>query len=147
MKRTLLLIIFILSFLNAIDAQWYHRSCGVTDINNTTSEEFECLWKKATKNVRVGGIITTIGISCLLIAYIGSEDEWTYLGPIMIVGGLFIDLIGIPIWIIGANRRSKLKKNPKYEDFILGSLNLSPALGVNQFNGTHYVGMSLSLNF
>jgi hypothetical protein len=146
MKRTLLLIIFILSFLNAIDAQWYYRSCGVTDINNTTSEEFECLWKKATKNVRVGGIITAIGTSCFFIGFIGSsEDE--FLGTSIGIVGLFIDCIGIPIWIIGANRRSKLKKNPKYEDFILGSLNLSPVIGLNQINNSQYFGLSLSLNF
>jgi len=61
--------------------------------------------------------------------------------------GLIMELIGIPTLIAGIDRKSQLKKNPNYEILNLGSLNLSPVIGLNQFNGTHYLGMSLSLNF
>ena len=44
-------------------------------------------------------------------------------------------------------RKFQLRKTPNYDKLNLGSLNLSPVIGLNQFNGTHYLGLSLSLNF
>ena len=125
MKKTLLFFIVTFSVLCSVDAQWYYRSCGVIDINNTTSEEFECLWKKATKNVRFGAIITAIGGSSIItgiIIYFNYEEEgWVSFVPlaaaVFFSAGFFIGLTGIPIWIIGANRRSKLKKTRSIKIF------------------------------
>jgi len=152
MKRTLLLIIFILSFLSATDAQWYNRTCGVIDINNTTSEEFECLWNKSTNMVWAGATSSGVGIPFLVIGFVTLNrvsifsDAAGY-AVLSVTIGLIMELIGIPTLIAGIDRKSQLKKNPNYEILNLGSLNLSPVIGLNQFNGTHYLGMSLSLNF
>jgi len=152
MKRTLLLIIFILSFLSATDAQWYNRTCGVIDINNTTSEEFECLWNKSTNMVWAGATSSGVGIPFLVIGFVTLNrvsifsDAAGY-AVLSVTIGLIMELIGIPTLIAGIDRKSQLKKNPNYEILNSGSLNLSPVIGLNQFNGTHYLGMSLSLNF
>jgi len=63
MKITLLLFSLIFTVLCNSNAQWSYKACGVADINNCTSEEFECHWKKATKNVRTGTITTGIGVA------------------------------------------------------------------------------------
>lgn len=148
-KRTLLLIIVVLSFLNATEAQWYKYSCSIEDINNTTPEQFECLWNKATKNVR-GGIITT-GVGAViyfLAGYLYKSNTIEYEGAVMIVGvGSITAIVGLSIWITGDVRKSKLKKTPGYNRMKLESMNLSPNIGINQYNGTQYFGVSLSLNF
>ena len=58
-----------------------------------------------------------------------------------------IDAIGITPIIVGTVRKSQLKNTPNYDNLRTGSLNLSPAIGVNQINKNPYFGMSLSLNF
>ncbi len=150
MKRTLLLIIFILFFLNAADAQWYYRSCGVTDINNTTPEEFECLWRKTTNIVIGGAILTAIGTGFWIFAYI-RENYYFQVGDLSgiftLPAGFIFNMAGISTIFIGVTRKIELTKTPSYDFMKLGSLNLSPAIGLNQFNGTHYFGLSLSLNF
>ncbi len=124
------MIIFILSFLHATDAQWknpwyydtdvewkpwYYKACGVIDINNTTSEEFECLWNKSAKTFRGGAIATAIGTSSIIVSLIIFSGSSFYSDSfngalILLIGGIIIDIIGIPNWIIGAVRKSQLKK-------------------------------------
>ncbi len=150
MKKTVLLIIFILSFLSATDAQWYNRSCGVIDINNTTSEEFECIWRKTTENIIVGAILTAIGTGFWVFIYI-RENYYFKVGDLSgifyIPAGFIFNMAGISIIMIGVTRKIELTKTPGYDFMKLGSLNLSPVIGLNQYNGSHYLGMSLSLNF
>jgi len=150
MKKTVLLIIFILSFLSATDAQWYNRSCGVIDINNTTSEEFECLWENTTIIIIGGAILTAIGTGFWVLAYI-REKYYFKVGDLSgiftLPAGLIFNTAGMSTIMIGAIRRSELKRTPGYDFMKLGSLNLSPVIGINQFNNTHYLGVSLSLNF
>ena len=147
MKRTLLLFIFIISFHNVIDAQWYYRSCGVTDINNTTYDEFECLWVHSTRTILAGAIATAIGTSCMIVGFYIILYENIDNPFLFFTGFITTFFVGIPIWITGAVRKSQLRKTPNYNLLNLGSLNLSPVIGLNKFNGSHYLGMSLSLNF
>ena len=148
MKRTLLLIIFILSFLSATDAQWYNRSCGVTDINNLTPEELECLWGSATEEIRVGAILVVIGTSSVIVGTIlVIVDGGGARGTLLFLGGLTANIISIPVLLTGAKRASELEKISHYGALNSRSLNLSPVIGLNQFNGSHYLGMSLSFNF
>jgi hypothetical protein len=143
-----------LILLNTTNAQWYYRSCGVADLNNTTEEEFECLWNKAQRNVRSGTITTIIGTSIMCVglivvnASVPTEGELfaegDAYGILILAVGIIINAIGIPILITGTNRRSKLRKSPFYEKLNLESMNLSPNIGIDQFTGTNYYGMSIS---
>ena len=161
MKKTILLIIFMLFFIKATDAQWYSRQCGVIDLNICTSDEFECLWKKASNTSKVGCITTIAGSSCLTVGmfiafaemtgkskaiFTGEDYKEKNFSPILVIGGILL-YVGTPIWITGAIRKSKLRKTPNYNNLNLGSLNVSPIISVNQFNDTYYFGMSVSLNF
>jgi hypothetical protein len=152
MKRTLLLILFLLSFLNNVDAQWYFKNCSVTDINNLTPEEFECLWNKSINMVRGGAITTAIGTPTIIISLILFRQYSLFsteagIALLFCTIGTIMDLIGIPILIAGIVRKSQLKETPYYQNLKLGSVNLSPKIGLNQYNGSHYFGMGLSLNF
>ena len=157
MKKALLLVSLIFSGLYAVDAQWSYKSCGVVDINECTSEEFECLWERATKNVRVGAITTGIGVagigtSILMVTLImGAEIDS---GPVSAIftylsfgAGIVGVIIGPPIWITGAARKSKLRTNPHYEALNSLSFNLSPTINRNQFNNSYAFGLTASLSF
>jgi hypothetical protein len=56
-------------------------------------------------------------------------------------------MAGISIIIIGVTRKIELKKTPSHDFMKLGFLNFSSVIGLNQANGSHYLGMGLSLNF
>jgi len=151
MKKTVILVVLILSFTNAIDAQWYYRKCGVTDLNNCTAEEFKCLQSHSVSLIFTGAVVTTIGtviigsgvVHMLTVPGINGRVE----GAIGIILGSALDAIGITPIIVGTVRKSQLKKIPNYDNLKTGSLNLSPAFGTNQFNSTYYFGMRLALNF
>ena len=169
MKRALLLFSVILSIMNSADAQllsvlssananWSFRSCGVTDINNCTSEEFECLWEKATKNVRVGSIISGIGFvgigSTVLLTTLSlgaeidiSDPFWAGLVYLSIGTAIIGSILGLPIWITGASRKSNLRKNPHYEALNISSLNIYPSLYRNHFNNSYSLGVTATLSF
>jgi len=155
MKKSVLLIIFILSFINATDAQWYkwhNRACGIMDINNCTAEEFACLWAFTTQEVRVGSILTGIGTSGIVIGLLflnfGSDDLNAGIGFALFGGiGIGLNLGGIPTRIAGANRKSKLRVHPKYDILKYGSLKVSPTIGLNQFNNSYNYGVTLSFTF
>ena len=159
MKRYLLLIVFILSSQIATNAQltintdvhipWYYKRCGVVDINSTTQEEFKCLWDWSNGTLIGGGLITGLGIVFLVSGVMaepstGGTTNWINMD--MDFGPLIIGM-GIAVISIGSYRKSELRKTPGYDLMKSGSLNLSPVVGFNQYNGTSYVGMSLSLNF
>ena len=155
------LIIFILSFVNAVNAQyenkWYYRHCDVIDINNCTPEEFECMWNKATKNVRTGAILTGVGtpltISGAIFIFLYSNGIYNGsdgLTWVLIVGGIVgvvFNLVGIPILATGINQKSKLKKTTYYDILMSGSLNIQPTIRLNKIHDSPYLGLSISLNF
>ncbi len=150
MKKALLLFFVLFSVLYSADAQWHYKTCGVTDMNNCTPVEFDCLWNKASKNAKVGAIATGVGTS--LVAVGGIILFWPvgdggFIGVPIGMAGIIIDLVGIPIWITGGNRKSQLRKNPHYEAFNLRSLNISPSLNRNPFNHTYSFGLTASINF
>ncbi len=156
MKKTALILVFILSFLSIMDAQkysWHYKQCGVIDINNCTSEEFDCLWVQVKKTANVGMIITIVGTSSIVIGgYLfnglgGGDDQSIVYYGMMVIAGLIAIPVGITVWIMGAVRKSNLRKTPNYDTFKLGSLKVSPAIGVNQFNNTYNYGVTLSLSF
>ena len=151
MKKFLLLFFVIFSGLSYADAQWYYKSCGVADINNCTPSEFDCLWNNASKIAHGGAITTGIGTSLVAIGAIltvaSGFTEAAHATVTLSMVGLIIDMIGVPVWITGANRKSSLRKSPLYEALNSGSLNLSPTINRNQFTNTYSLGISASLSF
>jgi hypothetical protein len=114
-------------------------------------EEFECLWNKASKIAHGGAVTTIVGSSIIVaggfIGLVGGSEEAVWTGLFFGMAGLFIDIIGMPIWIEGAARKNNLKKTSNYQNLDLGSLNFSPSIGLNQINNSHYLRIILSLNF
>jgi hypothetical protein len=147
MKKALLLFFVLFSVLYSADAQWHYKTCGVTDMNNCTPVEFDCLWNKASKIAKVGAITTGIGTSLIAVGGIIVGGEYAFTGVTLAMIGIVIDLVGIPIWITGGNRKSQLRKNPHFEALNSGSLNLFPLIRKNHFNNTYSVGLTASLRF
>ena len=152
MKKALLLFSLIFSVLYSVDAQWYYNSCSVTDINNCTQTEFDCLWNKASKIAKVGAITTVVGTSLVaggVIYTIASGfGESAHAAVALSMAGIVIDvIIGAPVWITGAVRKSRLRNNPLYETLNLQTLNLSPSINKIQFNNKYSVGLTASLRF
>ena len=148
MKKTLLFFIVTFSFLSSAQAQWYERSCGVTDLDNITTQEFECLWAKATITARTGKIITGIGTSFIVVGGIMVGGQYAFTGVTLAMIGTVIDVfIGAPVWITGAGRKSELRKTPYYETLNLQTLNISPIIYKNQFNSSYSIGITASLRF
>ena len=147
MKKTLLFIIFITLFVNATNAQWYYRKCGVTDINNCTVEEFECLWSKSNNTVGAGIGMSIIGFGAIVVANGMTSGFLDFTPAILGLTGFILVSVGIPVMITGTVRTGKLKKSVNYDNLNLGSLSLSPTINVNQFNNSQYYGLSISFNF
>jgi len=151
MKNILIILLVVFFYSNTANGQWYNKSCGVIDINTCSMEEFNCMWNKASKTAHRGAVTTIIGSSIIgaggVIALIGGSEEAVWTGLFFVMTGGFIDIIGVPIWIVGAARKSNLKKSPYYQDLNLGSLNITPAFGVNHANNSHYIGIGISLSF
>ena len=150
MKKALLLFFVLFSVLYSADAQWHYKTCGVTDMNNCTPVEFDCLWNKASKISKVGAIATGVGTSLVAVGGIilfWPAGDGGFIGVPIGMAGIVIDLVGIPIWITGSNRKSQLRKNPHFEALNSGSLNLFPLIRKNQFNNTYSVGLTASLSF
>jgi hypothetical protein len=155
MKKALLLITIIVSFLYSADAQWNIKACGVTDIDNCTPEEFQCLWEKASKNFRGGKIATIVGSTCIVggiivyaLAYTPSGDMGHVLiGGALVISGVIVDAIGIPKWKLGADRKAELKKHPHYDAQSFGTLNISPTIERNHLNSKYALGVTATLSF
>lgn len=151
MKKILLTALIVLIYSNVANSQWYDRTCGVTDLITVSSDEFECLWNKASKTARVGYITTIIGSSIVVLgglqAIIIRTEGAVWNAVFMGMAGGLIDLIGAPIWITGAVRKNNLEKSPHYQDLKMGYLKINPAIGLNEMKNGHYVGVSLSFNF
>jgi len=148
MKKALLLFIVLFSISYSVDAQWYERLCAVTDLDSITTQEFECLWAKATITARTGKIITGIGTSFIVVGGIIVVAESSFTGVTLAMIGIVIDvIIGAPVWITGAGRKSELRKTPYYETLNLQTLNISPIIYKNQFNSSYSLGITASLRF
>ena len=154
MKKILIVLIVTFSGLYSVDAQWYYRTCGVTDINNCNLEEFECLWERSSKNARIGVITTSAGLvfvgtlaifGSLAFAWGGTfNNTMTFISFGGAVLGIFA---GTPYLITWAVRRSKLKENTLYEALYQPNFRLYPTIIRNQFINTNSVGLTASLRF
>lgn len=136
------------------DGQWYNRSCGVADINNTTAEEFDCLWKKSTTIAKVGGITSIVGTTVLVTGALTmitsdpccSSGKWL-VGYLTVLTGAAIDIIGVPVWMTGVYRKSILRNNPHYSEQASATITISPSLQRNFPKRTCSFGITASLCF
>lgn len=151
--KTILIIVALLLGSTAINAQWYLRTCGVTDINNCTSEEFDCLWTQSGKLARNGTISTVHGTTIVVISMLNMKYEFAGISggyTLFFVGtpvGILLDFIGIPCMATGFARRSHLKKSPLFNSWSAVELSLSPTLLKNSINNTYSMGLSASISF
>ena len=152
--KALVSMIFIFLCVQWADGQWYNRSCGVSDINNTTAEEFDCLWKKSITISKVGGITSIVGTAVLFTGIITmstsdvccSSGKWL-LGYFTVLTGAAIDIIGIPIWMTGVHRKSILRKSPHFAEQACNRIIISPSLLRNSFTQACSFGITASLSF
>lgn len=157
MKTLLPLILLILLCHHSANAQWHGKSCGVQDIKIATSDEFECMWNKASTTVKVGqvtclvgGGISIIGGAMALLSS-GSDAEaasgYAMISALVVTVGLSAVAISIPIWAVGASRKSRLMKSPAYQNLQRTSLMISPTLEKNRLNQQAIPGLAISLTF
>ena len=150
MRKAILSIIFLFIVSFSIDAQWYNRMCGVTEISNWTPDEFECMWKTASRQFVGGAITTGVGVSCVVLGSIISwnNSAWGDSAPPIVILSLFaIVPIGITFLITGAVRKSQLRKTPHSKGINSQTLNIAPTINRNQFNDTYSLGLTASLSF
>jgi hypothetical protein len=152
--RTLASIILIFICVQWADGQWYNRSCGVSDINITTAEEFDCLWKKSNTIAKVGGITSIAGTAVLVTGAFTmiAADPCSSSGKLLIgyftaLTGAAIDIIGVPIWMTGVHRKSILRNNPHYNEQAFKAIIISPSLQRNVPNQYCSFGITASLCF
>jgi len=144
--------------------EWYYIKCGVTDINNCTPDEFECLWSKAKRLKNTGISLTVVGTALATFAgvvlltdpysWTGAEaKEWPYtyswwlFGVIGVPTGIVLDLIGIPCIYKGSSRKSQLKNTPYYKSQSAVALNLNPTILRNHINNTYSIGLTAKISF
>ena len=121
--KQLLIILLVFVAVNS-NAQWYTRQFGVTNINELNKEQLNIAFTQSQKIAITGLVMTTIGIVAIIgggITYqIGSEkyaasstgfhlfnfNNEMLVGGFLIGGGALSTGIGIPLWIVGGNRKN-----------------------------------------
>jgi len=154
MKKVLAILLVCFLSSNLLEAQWYTRSCGVADLSGINTEAYECLSKKVSKILWTGKATCIVGTSLALaggITMLVSDpccSSGNYMiGAALVVSGLAIDAIGIPIWIIGANRKQNLSDSQLSSDEQPGSIQLAPNLIYSPFLKRHAFGITASVRF
>jgi hypothetical protein len=154
MKVAILSVVFVFSLLCSANCQWYYKSCGVSDINKTTIDEFDCLWKKSNNIAKVGRTTCAVGTAFMIvggITMIASDpccsSGTLLMGYFAVLGGGAINIVGAPIWIVGAQRKSKLKGIGNINKQALETIRLTPAVQRNHFNNNHTFGITATISF
>ena len=154
MKKAVVSVLFVFSFLCSTNCQWYYKSCGVSDINNTTLDEFECLWNKSNNIAKVGRTTCVVGTAFMVaggITMIAADpccsSGAVLLGYFAVLGGGAINILGAPIWIIGTKRKSELKESKHFDKVALETIRLTPVIQRNQLNNSHTFGITAAISF
>lgn len=154
MKEAIVSVIFASLILCSANCQWYNRSCGVSDINNATLDELDCLWKKSNNLAKVGKTACAVGTTFMIaggITMIATDpccsSGLLLLGYFSVLGGGTINILGIPVWLTGAERKSKLKESIHFKNHAVKTIRVSPVLQRNHFNNNHTFGITATLSF
>ena len=117
MKNLLiLLLVFIAVHSNA---QWYTRQFGVNDISELNNEQLNIAFTKAEKTTKAGIAMTVIGLPVMIIGGVMFWNGWNEFlegdivgggmkynaGALISYAGVLSAGIGIPLWIVGKNRK------------------------------------------
>lgn len=155
MAKAILFLIFFCSIVTTANAQWHIKTCEVPNIYDCTTEEFECLWKNASKNVTGGAITTSIGSASIVSGIVVYSRVYSpegdlghaLIGGFLIITGVVADVVGITAIKRGKNRKDLLRTTPNYKSLMPESLNITPDLKKIPFNNTYSIGISATLNF
>ncbi len=154
MKKARVSVIFVFSLLCSANCQWYHKSCGASDIYNTTVDEFDCLWKESNNLAKVGRTTCAVGTAFMIaggITMIAADPCCSsgilLLGYFAVLGGGAINIVGLPIWIVGAERKSKLKKSIHFKNQPITTIRITPVLQRNHYNNNHTFGLTATISF
>ena len=158
MRIAILIVLLNLISYHPVQAQWYYRSaCGVTDIYDCTSEQYDCLLADAmrisdfgrrwTKNA-TWGVVAGIGLIVVGIPFGGDFfSEITMLGLFVSAVCLPQYLWTIPVWIFG-NARVRQIKNVMYFGSLEGmALRVKPSLVDIPLCQRPAVGFGVSFTF
>jgi MFS superfamily sulfate permease-like transporter len=117
--KKLLFMLIVFSSIN-LDAQWYYRQFGVTNINELNKEQLIFSLDRADRTRRTGMTLTIVGVSAIAGGYvlfihglarigggIESIGEAAAGGMIAYAGGL-IAMAGVPVWIVGKSRKNTI---------------------------------------
>jgi hypothetical protein len=126
----------------------------VPDIHNITADEFDCLWTESYNLAKGGKTTVIVGTAFLLVGGITMiaanpccSSGFFISGSLAVFVGGAINIFGIPIWIVGADRKSKLKESIHYKNQALKTLRISPVLQRNQLDNTPTFGITATINF
>ncbi len=116
-----------------MNAQWYTRQFGVNDINELNEEQLNISFTNAEKITKTGKVMTISGIAAIIVGEViyqigerkyepggiidfGFNDKMFYGGVIIGVGAISSG-IGIPLWMVGGNRKYLIKGQlAKFDD-------------------------------
>lgn len=130
--RKLLIILLAFSAIQ-VNAQWYTRQFGVNNINELNEEQLNIAFTKFKKIATSGTFMTSIGIVAIIVGEViyqigereyepggiidfGFNDKMFYGGVIIGVGAISSG-IGIPLWMVGGNRKYLIKGQlAKFDD-------------------------------
>lgn len=154
MKEITVSSIFVFSLLCYANCQWYYKSCGVSDINNTTLDELDCLWNKSNNIAKIGKTTCAVETAFMIaggITMIATDpccsSGTLLIGYFAVLGGGAINIVGVPIWIVGAERKSKLKGRGHFNTQALETIGLTPIIQKNHFNKSHSFGINATISF
>lgn len=156
MKQALLFLIIIASVIISAEAQWHYESCGVTDIDKCSLEEFNCLWETATKTVEKGTGRTILGIAGLTGSFLLVRGAFAgeFGGPgiaLLAIGSGIAGIIGIfsgPAYLSkGSKQKSQLKTSPHYKTLNISDIGISPVIYRNNSTNSYAFGLTASLRF
>lgn len=132
-RNLLLLIIALLISVGAQGQNYLIQNFGVTDMNDLTKEQCELGLTQADKQIKTGKTLTFVGgaISVVgIIIYSSSlndiveSDDFDYsdelnkgtAGTLVTLAGGTMASIGIPLWLVGSNRKSEFELHLKKYD-------------------------------
>lgn len=150
MMKKLLTCIFLVLFAVNVNAQWYQRLYGVTNINELSEQQLNLAMQLANQKIKTGKTVTLIGLGSFIVGGILVTDgmifSWNDIdkglseaaaGLLIASGGIITAAIGTTIWITGSNRKSSI-------EVALTRFNTS---FLDPFKPPKITGMSLTLNF
>jgi hypothetical protein len=126
MKKLTFSSLFFLLLMPNVNSQWFMNQYGVTNMNELTEPQLNLALEQSIKTIKTGQVLTVIGaigtivgtviyskgLSEMINEDISNIDKGlnkvTTGALIMAGGGTFLG-VGIPVWVIGANRRNVVK--------------------------------------